>query len=72
MKEKLSLKERKELKKQEKNKIKQEKKELKEEHKKVQRVVSDLLPFLNVTEDDYFKTKNGYMDIYQIKSKDLN
>ncbi|WP_297131874.1 hypothetical protein [Terrisporobacter sp.] len=70
--EKLSWKERKELKKQEKNKIKQEKKELKEEHKKVQRVVSDLLPFLNVVEDDYFKTKTGYIDIYQIKSKDLN
>lgn len=72
MEDKLSWKERKQLKKEEKEKIKKEKKELKEEYKKVQKVVIDLLPFLNITEDGEFITKNGYIDIYQIKSKDLN
>lgn len=77
--EKLSRKEKKQLKRAEKQKRKddklrekEEKRELKEEDKKVKKVTVDLLPFLNITEDGAFKTKNGYMDIYQIKSKDLN
>lgn len=69
---KLTKKELKKLKKEEKQKIKIEKKELKEEHKKVKRVASDLLPFLNIADDGSIQTKHGYMEIYQIATKDLN
>ncbi len=72
MKNNISRKEKRLLKKEAKNKVKLEKKELKEEHKKVRMVTSDLLPFLNVTNDGAFKTKFGCLDIYQIKPKDLN
>lgn len=70
--EKLSRKELKILKKEEKQQAKIEKKELKEEHKKVKRVASDLLPFLNIADDGSIETKYGYMEIYQIATKDLN
>lgn len=73
MKKKFQIKKEERLKRrEERNKAKIERRELKEEYKKVERVTVDLLPFLNVTEDGAFKTKNGYTDIYQIKSKDLN
>lgn len=70
--EKLSRKELKRLKKEEKQQAKIEKKELKEEHKKVKKVASDLLPFLNIADDGSIQTKYGYMEIYQIATKDLN
>nr|WP_172692202.1 hypothetical protein [Paeniclostridium sordellii]AUO31822.1 hypothetical protein [Paeniclostridium sordellii] len=72
MSEKLSRKELKRLKKEEKQQAKIEKKELKEEHKKVKKVASDLLPFLNIADDGSIQTKYGYMEIYQIATKDLN
>lgn len=72
MSEKLSKKELKILKKEEKQQAKIEKKELKEEHKKVKKVASDLLPFLNIADDGSIQTKYGYMEIYQIATKDLN
>lgn len=72
MSEKLSRKELKILKKEEKQQAKIEKKELKEEHKKVKKVASDLLPFLNIADDGSIQTKYGYMEIYQISTKDLN
>ena len=72
MSEKLSRKELKRLKKEEKQQAKIEKKELKEEHKKVKKVASDLLPFLNIADDGSIQTKYGYMEIYQIDTKDLN
>ena len=72
MSEKLSKKELKKLKKEEKQQAKIEKKELKEEHKKVKKVASDLLPFLNIADDGSIQTKYGYMEIYQICTKDLN
>lgn len=72
MSEKLSRKELKILKKEEKQQAKIEKKELKEEHKKVKKVASDLLPFLNIADDGSIQTKYGYMEIYQIATKDLN
>ena len=65
---KLSRKEKKQLKKEE----KQKRKELKEEYKKVDKNILDILPFLEIAEDDTFKTKNGYIDIFQIDTKDLN
>lgn len=49
-----------------------DKKQLKEKDKDIKKVVIDLLPFLNVSEDGAFITKNGYIDIFQIGSKDLN
>lgn len=70
--EKFSRKELKRLKKEEKQQAKIEKKELKEEHKKVKKVASDLLPFLNIADDGSIQTKYGYMEIYQIATKDLN
>ena len=70
--EKLSRKELKRLKKEEKQQAKIEKKVLKEEHKKVKKVASDLLPFLNIADDGSIQTKYGYMEIYQIATKDLN
>lgn len=76
---KLSRKEKKQLKRDEKQKRKEdklrekeEKKALKEEYKKVDRYTADILPFLEIAKDDTFKTKNGYIDIFQIETKDLN
>ncbi len=76
---KLSRKEKKQLKREEKQKIKdakqrekEEKKLLKEEYKKVDKYTADILPFLEIEKDNTFKTKNGYIDIFQIETKDLN
>lgn len=62
----------KQRKKEERLRLKEEKKNLKNEYKKVDKVVVDLLPFLNILEDGSFKTKYGYMNMYQVKTKDLN
>ena len=70
--QKLSRRDKKLKKKEEKARAKQEKKDLKEEYKKVNKNTFDLLPFLEIAEDNTFKTKNGYIDIFQIGTKDLN
>lgn len=62
---KLSRKEKKQLK-------KEEKKSLKKEYKKVNKNIEEILPFIDIEEDNTFKTKNGYIDIFQIETKDLN
>lgn len=64
--------EEKRLKKEKKQKLKQSKKDLKEEYKKVDKDASDLLPFLDVAEDGTFRAKDGYIDIFQLGTKDLN
>lgn len=69
---KLSRKEKKQLKKEEKIRIKEEEKELKKEYKKVNKNIEEILPFIDIEEDNTFKTKNGYIDIFQIETKDLN
>ena len=69
---KLSRKEKKQLKKEEKLRIKEEKKSLKKEYKKVNKNIEEILPFIDIEEDNTFKTKNGYIDIFQIETKDLN
>lgn len=62
---KLSRKEKKQLK-------KEEKKSLKKEYKKVNKNIEEILPFIDIEEDNTFITKNGYIDIFQIETKDLN
>ncbi|MGX4601685.1 immunoglobulin-like domain-containing protein [Faecalimicrobium sp. JNUCC 81] len=64
--------EEKRLKKEKKQRSKQNKKELKEEYKKVDKDTFDLLPFLDVAEDETFRTQNGYIDVFQLGTKDLN
>lgn len=57
--------------KEEKKRLKQEKKDLKKENKKVLKTTKDFLPFLDIDDDDVFITKYGYMEIYQIETKDI-
>lgn len=66
------------LSKEEKIKLKEKKKgekielkKLREEDKKVLKSTKELLGFIDVLEDDTIKMKNGYIDIYQIDSKDI-
>ena len=67
------------LSKEEKLKAKEEKKRLKEEMKnlkKTDRSISaytkDIMDFVDIDEDDRFIMKYGYMDLYQIKTKDVH
>ncbi|MPQ45257.1 hypothetical protein GBZ86_16190, partial [Clostridium tarantellae] len=54
------------------NKIKKkELKELKKENKKIFNTNKQVLPFLDVDEDESFITKDGFLDIYQIESHDI-
>jgi len=62
--EKKSLKEEKKLK-------KKELKEIRKENKKVLLTTKDLLPFKDVDDDDSIITQIGYIDIFQIDSKDI-
>lgn len=66
------------LTKKEKIKIKEEKivkkkelKEMKIENKKVLGTTKELLEFIDVADDESFIMKNGYLDIFQIESKDI-
>lgn len=66
------------LTKEEKIKIKEEKivkkkelKEMKIENKKVLGTTKELLEFIDVADDESFIMKNGYLDIFQIESKDI-
>lgn len=62
--EKQRLKEEKKLK-------RQEEKELRKEDKKVLKSTKELLPILDIDEEGIFITKNGYLSIYQIETKDI-
>lgn len=62
--EKIKIKEEKKLK-------KQELKEMKIENKKVLGTTKELLEFIDVDDDESFIMKNGYLDIFQIESKDI-
>lgn len=68
---KLTKEEKRELKK----KKKEERKKLREENKnlpKIEKGVQDKIEILDVTDDEFFKTKSGYLNIYQIKGKDVD
>lgn len=66
------------LTKEEKIKIKEEKKakkkelkEMKIENKKILGTTKEILEFIDVADDESFIMKNGYLDIFQIESKDI-
>lgn len=63
----LSRKEKKELKKQ----LKKEKKDLRKAQREVDPNVMDLMPILDL-HDDFIKTETGFMNIYQVDSKDVS
>lgn len=48
----------------------QEQKELKRESKNTLPSTRRVLPFIDIDEDDIFITKQGYLDIYQINTRD--
>ncbi|MBO3399440.1 hypothetical protein JJB71_18205, partial [Clostridium perfringens] len=56
--------------KQEQNERKRELKELKKESKNTLPSTRKVLPFIDIDEDDIFITKQGYLDIYQINTRD--
>lgn len=58
--------------KQEKKAKRQEQKELKKEMKNTLPSTRKVLPFIDVDEDDVFLTKQGYLDIYQINTRDTS
>lgn len=65
------------LSKEEKLKIKQEKKAKRQEQKELKKEMKNtlpstrrVLPFIDIDEDDIFITKQGYLDIYQINTRD--
>ncbi|MCJ8342447.1 MAG: hypothetical protein MJH09_06310 [Cetobacterium sp.] len=67
------------LSKEEKLKIKQEKKAKRQEQKGLKKEMKNtlpstrkVLPFIDIDEDDVFITKQGYLDIYQINTRDTS
>ncbi|MDZ4994440.1 hypothetical protein GNF80_15945 [Clostridium perfringens] len=65
------------LSKEEKLKLRQEKKEKRKEQKELKKEMKNtlpstrkVLPFADIDEDDVFITKQGYLDIYQINTRD--
>ncbi|HBC2034673.1 TPA: hypothetical protein I9Z65_002925 [Clostridium perfringens] len=58
--------------KQEKKAKRQEQKELKKESKNTLPSTRKVLPFIDIDEDDVFITKQGYLDIYQINTRDTS
>ena len=64
-------KEEKKLLKEEKKLKKKELKEIRKENRKVLVTTKELLPFIDVDDDDSIITKKGYIDIFQIDSKDI-
>ncbi|ELC8371503.1 hypothetical protein [Clostridium perfringens] len=77
-KRKLTGKEKKELKKQKKEENKRKKKEarlLKKERKnspKIRKTVLDEMEELDITDNEFIKTKSGYLNIYQVNGKDVD
>ncbi|NFI02375.1 hypothetical protein FDB15_18300 [Clostridium botulinum] len=67
---KLNKEEKRELK-EKRKKEKFEIKELKNEEKKVFKSTKELIPIADVNDIDIFLTKDGYIDIYQVESKDI-
>lgn len=64
-------KEEKKIKKEEKKQKKLELKEIRKANKDVLASTKDLLGFVDVDDDDSIIVKNGYLDIFQIDSKDI-
>ena len=64
-------KEEKKIKKEEKKQKKLELKEIRKANKDVLASTKDLLGFVDVDDDDSIIMKNGYLDIFQIDSKDI-
>ncbi|MDU5650025.1 MAG: hypothetical protein E6038_02720, partial [Clostridium perfringens] len=67
------------LSKEEKVKLKEEKtkekKELKEKKKESKNTLisnREVLPFLDVDEDNFFVTKQGFLNLYQVKTRDVS
>ena len=67
------------LSKEEKLKLRQEKKENRKEQKELKIEMKNtlpstrkVLPFIDIDEDDVFITKQGYLDIYQINTRDTS
>lgn len=67
------------LSKEEKLKLRQEKKENRKEQKELKKEMKNTLPstrkvlqFADIDEDDVFITKQGYLDIYQINTRDTS
>lgn len=67
------------LSKEEKLKLRQEKKENRKEQKELKKEMKNtlpstrkVLPFIDIDEDDVFITKQGYLDIYQINTRDTS
>ncbi|MBO3399429.1 hypothetical protein JJB71_18150, partial [Clostridium perfringens] len=65
------------LSKEEKLKLKQDKKEKRKEQKELKKEMKNtlpstrkILPFIDIDEEDVFITKQGYLDIYQINTRD--
>lgn len=58
--------------KQDKKEKRQEQKELKKESKNTLPSTRKVLPFIDIDEDDVFITKQGYLDIYQINTRDTS
>ncbi len=50
---------------------KEELKSLKKENKKVHKSILDILPIKHICDDDFFETTYGYMNLYQIETKDV-
>lgn len=58
--------------KEEKKRLKQEEKSLKKTDKSISVYTKDVMEFIDIDEDDRFIMKYGYMDLYQIKTKDVH
>lgn len=67
----LKLKPSRKQRKEERKRKKAEKKALREELRNVEKSVVDLIPLLDMEYDEYFRTTYGYMNIFQIDSKDV-
>lgn len=60
------------LSKEEKKSLKEEKKNLKKTDRSISVYTKDVMDFVDIDEDDRFIMKYGYMDLYQIKTKDVH
>lgn len=51
---------------------KEKKKDLEKTIKNVKQETIDMIPILELTEEEYFKTKTGFLDIVQVESMDID
>ncbi|GEM_PF-995252 len=56
----------------EKKRLREMEEDLKAEKKKIKKSIPELMPILDMEENEAFKTKDGFMDIYQINSYDIS